>query len=71
MRNLVNGMHIYCILFCVAYRHASSSLVYIWSCALSNAYEAIVYVVWSTMFFGLAFDIKSKLTVTSAALLHL
>jgi ABC-type transport system involved in cytochrome c biogenesis permease subunit len=30
----------------------------------SNAYEAIVYV-WATMFFGLAFDIKSKLTVAS------
>jgi ABC-type transport system involved in cytochrome c biogenesis permease subunit len=32
----------------------------------SNAYEAIVYVAWATMFF-LAFDIKSKLTVASAA----
>jgi cytochrome c-type biogenesis protein CcsB len=33
----------------------------------SNAYEAIVYVSWATMFFGLAFDIKSKLTVASSA----
>ncbi|MDX6189108.1 cytochrome c biogenesis protein CcsA [Flavobacterium sp. Fl-318] len=33
----------------------------------SNAYEAIVYVAWATMFFGLAFDRKSKLTVASAA----
>ena len=33
----------------------------------SNAYEAIVYVAWATMFFGLAFDVKSKLTVASAA----
>jgi ABC-type transport system involved in cytochrome c biogenesis permease subunit len=33
----------------------------------SDAYEAIVYVAWATMFFGLAFDIKSKLTVASAA----
>jgi cytochrome c-type biogenesis protein CcsB len=33
----------------------------------SNAYEAIVYVAWATMFFGLAFDKKSKLTVASAA----
>ena len=33
----------------------------------SNAYEAIVYVAWATMFFGLAFDSKSKLTVASAA----
>ena len=33
----------------------------------SNAYESIVYVSWATMFFGLAFDIKSKLTVASSA----
>jgi len=33
----------------------------------SNAYEAIIYVAWATMFFGLAFDIKSKLTVASSA----
>ncbi len=33
----------------------------------SNAYESIIYVAWSTMFFGLAFDRKSKLTVASAA----
>jgi len=33
----------------------------------SNAYESIVYVAWSTMFFGLAFDRKSKLTVASCA----
>jgi ABC-type transport system involved in cytochrome c biogenesis permease subunit len=33
----------------------------------SNAYEVIV--AWATMFFGLAFDIKSKLTVASGLLL--
>ena len=33
----------------------------------SNAYESIVYVAWATMFFGLAFDMKSKLTVASSA----
>ena len=33
----------------------------------SNAYEAIVYVAWATMFFGLLFDRKSKLTVASSA----
>ncbi len=33
----------------------------------SNAYESIVYIAWATMFFGLAFDSKSKLTVASAA----
>ena len=33
----------------------------------SNAYESIIYVAWATMFFGLAFDIKSKLTVGASA----
>jgi cytochrome c-type biogenesis protein CcsB len=33
----------------------------------SNAYEAIVYVALATMFFGLAFDVKSKLTVAAGA----
>ena len=33
----------------------------------SNAYESIIYVGWATMFFGLAFDSKSKLTVASSA----
>ena len=33
----------------------------------SDAYESMIYVAWATMFFGLAFDRKSKLTVASAA----
>lgn len=33
----------------------------------SNAYESIIYVAWATIFFGLAFDRKSKLTVASSA----
>ena len=33
----------------------------------SNAYESMIYVGWATMFFGLAFDRKSKLTVASGA----
>jgi cytochrome c-type biogenesis protein CcsB len=33
----------------------------------SNAYESIIYVAWATMFFGLAFDKKSKLTVASSS----
>lgn len=33
----------------------------------SNAYESIIYVAWATMFFGLAFDRKSKLTISSSA----
>ena len=31
----------------------------------SDAYESIVYVAWATLFFALAFDRKSKLTVAS------
>ena len=33
----------------------------------SNAYESMIYVGWSIMFFGLAFGRKSKLTVASTA----
>jgi cytochrome c-type biogenesis protein CcsB len=33
----------------------------------SNAYESIIYISWATMFFGLAFEKKSKLTVASSA----
>lgn len=31
----------------------------------SDAYESMIYVAWATMFFTLAFDVKSKLTVAS------
>jgi cytochrome c-type biogenesis protein CcsB len=33
----------------------------------SNAYESVIYVGWATMFFGLAFGNRSKLTVAAAA----
>jgi cytochrome c-type biogenesis protein CcsB len=33
----------------------------------SDAYESMIYVAWATMFFGLAFDRKSKLTIASGA----
>ncbi len=33
----------------------------------SDAYESMIYVAWATMFFGLSFDRKSKLTVASGA----
>src|SRR5690606_33761336 len=33
----------------------------------SNAYESVIYVGWATMFFGLAFGRKSRLTVASTA----
>uniref|UniRef100_UPI00404A460D cytochrome c biogenesis protein CcsA n=1 Tax=Flavobacterium sp. TaxID=239 RepID=UPI00404A460D len=33
----------------------------------SDAYESMIYVAWATMFFGLSFSRKSKLTVASGA----
>ncbi len=65
---LINGMHI--VVGILFFLH-TITLIARWYISghspWSNAYEAIVYVAWSTMFFGLAFDRKSKLTVASAA----
>ena len=65
---LVNTMHVVIGLLFVLHTITLIARWYISGHApWSNAYEAIVYVAWATMFFGLAFDIKSKLTVASAA----
>ncbi len=65
---LINGSHIIIALLFVLHTLTLIARWYISGHApWSNAYEAIVYVSWSTMFFGLAFDIKSKLTVASSA----
>ena len=65
---LINGMH---ILIGFLFGLHTITLIARWYISghspWSNAYEAIVYVAWSTMFFGLAFDRKSKLTVASSA----
>ena len=65
---LINGMH---IVIAILFALHTITLIARWYISghspWSNAYEAIVYVAWSAMFFGLAFDIKSKLTVASAA----
>ena len=65
---LVNSMH---VLIAFLFLLHTVTLIARWYISghapWSNAYEAIVYVAWATMFFGLAFDIKSKLTVASAA----
>ena len=64
----VNSMHVIIAVFFFLHTVTLGARWYISGHApWSNAYEAIVYVAWSTMFFGLAFDIKSKLTVASAA----
>ncbi|MGO4771401.1 cytochrome c biogenesis protein CcsA [Flavobacterium sp. W22_SRS_FK3] len=68
LRITVNGFHILIGLIFALHTLALIARWYISGHApWSNAYEAIVYVAWSTMFFGLAFDRKSKLTVASAA----
>lgn len=68
LRITVNGFH---ILIGVIFAFHTLALIARWYISghapWSNAYEAIVYVAWATMFFGLAFDRKSKLTVASAA----
>jgi len=68
LRFLVNAMHIIIAILFASHTITLGARWYISGHApWSNAYEAIVYVAWATMFFGLAFDIKSKLTVASAA----
>ncbi len=68
LRIFVNSMHVVIGLLFVLHTITLTARWYISGHApWSNAYEAIVYVAWATMFFGLAFDIKSKLTVASAA----
>ena len=68
LRITVNGLHILIGLIFAFHTIALIARWYISGHApWSNAYEAIVYVAWATMLFGLAFDRKSKLTVASAA----
>ncbi|MFB9080380.1 cytochrome c biogenesis protein CcsA [Flavobacterium procerum] len=68
LRITINGFHIIIGLLFVLHTLGLIARWYISGHApWSNAYESIVYVSWSTMFFGLAFDRKSKLTVASSA----
>ncbi len=64
---LINTMHIIIAILFVLHTITLISRWYISGHApWSSAYEAIVYVAWSTMFFGLAFDRKSKLTIAAS-----
>ncbi|RTY69597.1 cytochrome c biogenesis protein CcsA [Flavobacterium sp. LB2P53] len=64
----VNTMHIIIGLFFALHTVGLIARWYISGHApWSNAYESIIYIAWATMFFGLAFDRKSKLTVASSA----
>ena len=68
IRYTINGFHILIALFFVLHTIGLIVRWYISGHApWSDAYESMIYVAWATMFFGLAFDIKSKLTVASTA----
>ncbi len=65
---IINSVHIIIVLLFALHTIGLIARWYISGHApWSNAYESIIYVAWATMFFGLTFDRKSKLTVASSA----
>ncbi|MBC7605962.1 MAG: cytochrome c biogenesis protein CcsA [Burkholderiales bacterium] len=66
MRYTINGFH---ILIAALFALHTLGLITRWYISghapWSDAYESMIYVAWATMFFTLAFDRKSKLTVAS------
>ncbi|RZJ25856.1 MAG: cytochrome C biogenesis protein, partial [Flavobacterium sp.] len=66
IRYVVNGFHILIAFFFAMHTAGLIARWYISGHApWSDAYESMIYVAWATMFFTLAFDRKSKLTVAS------
>ncbi|NHM07720.1 cytochrome c biogenesis protein CcsA [Flavobacterium sp. CYK-4] len=66
IRWVINGFHILIGLLFLLHTAGLAARWYISGHApWSDAYESMIYVAWATMFFTLAFDIKSKLTVAS------
>jgi cytochrome c-type biogenesis protein CcsB len=66
IRNVINGFHILIAFLFVLHTAGLAIRWYISGHApWSDAYESMIYVAWATMFFTLAFDRKSKLTVAS------
>lgn len=66
LRYLITGLHIGIGLLFVLHTLGLIARWYISGHApWSDAYESMIYVAWATMFFTLAFDRKSKLTVAS------
>jgi cytochrome c-type biogenesis protein CcsB len=66
LRILNNVLHVGIALFFVMHTAGLAARWYISGHApWSDAYESMIYVAWATMFFTLAFDRKSKLTVAS------
>ncbi len=66
IRIAINGFHVLIGLFFALHTLGLAARWYISGHApWSDAYESMIYVAWATMFFALAFDRKSKLTVAS------
>jgi len=66
IRMTINGFHILIGIFFALHTAGLAVRWYISGHApWSDAYESMIYVAWATMFFTLAFDRKSKLTVAS------
>jgi len=66
IRVVINGFHLVIGLFFLLHTLGLIARWYISGHApWSDAYESMIYVAWATMFFTLAFDRKSKLTVAS------
>lgn len=66
LRYAINAFHILIGLLFLLHTAGLAARWYISGHApWSDAYESMIYVAWATMFFTLAFDIKSKLTVAS------
>lgn len=66
IRIIINAFHVLIAILFVLHTLGLAARWYISGHApWSDAYESMIYVAWATMFFTLAFDIKSKLTVAS------
>ena len=66
LKYAINGFHILIVVFFIIHTLGLIARWYISGHApWSDAYESMIYVAWATMFFTLAFDRKSKLTVAS------
>lgn len=68
LKYITHGLHVLIALLFVAHTAGLAVRWYISGHApWSDAYESMIYVAWATMFFGLAFDRHSKLTVSAGA----
>jgi cytochrome c-type biogenesis protein CcsB len=66
LQKIITGLHISIVVLFVIHTLGLIARWYISGHApWSDAYESMIYVGWATMFFTLAFDRKSKLTVAS------